>query len=108
MSAMGAEVAVVGFFRWGGRAGLPGFLAVARLDVPGLRRRVNHSEGQIHPASTLALPTLDAAGLRDHALGLLDGDDGTLSVPLIALLHAVVRWSDARPADVTRFLVAHA
>ncbi len=88
-------IRIVGYFRWGGRGGLPGFLGVARVSRKDSEMFPNESEVYLREGSAASqrdsFPASNPQELLDSVAILLGDHQKRLSLPLYANLVALQR-----------------
>lgn len=89
-----ADTLIIGYYRWVGNAGLPGFLGVSRLLVPAEEIEPNNSE--VHEPPEKATVAADNCEKLVSSIRLLLRE-ANLSVPLYANLIALLALLESHP-----------
>lgn len=92
------DTRIIGFFRWLGKGGLPGFLGITRVSVDSHHLQPNTSEVDSPSKHSLDWPAESATELHDSICQLLESP--FLSVPLFANLHVLKVLLEAEPQFV--------
>jgi hypothetical protein len=91
------ETRLLGYFRWIGRGGLPGFTGLTRLSVPSEHLRPNINEVDQPDDLPTSWDASNAAALADTARVLLHRHRELLSLPLLACLLSLLDVIESEP-----------